>query len=99
MRVEATIDGQILMLEVPAGGGIDKGGIAKRSEPDEVLQNVTICVRTVAAQLGRALELDSFLPPVAMEIQFGVRVDDKATVSVGLTPGEAQFLVTLKYDA
>lgn len=99
MRVEARINGVLLPIEVPAGGGIDKGGVTRFGEPNEVLTNVAIVVRAVAGQLGSALTPESHESPVAMEVQFGVRVDDKALVSVGMTPGDGQFLVTLKYDA
>ena len=99
MRIEATVDGQLLQIEVPSGGGIDKGGAARFGEPNDVLRNIAAAVRTIAGQLGTALTPDSHLSPVAMEVRFGVRIDDKALVSIGMTPGEAQFLVTLKYDA
>ena len=55
--------------------------------------------RSCVTPAGSALTPESHQSPVAMEVQFGVRVDDKALVSVGMTPGDAQFLVTLKYDA
>lgn len=99
MRVEARIDGQPLMIEAPAGGSIDKGGLAKVGDPDEVLKSIADAVRIVASHVGSGLQLDAYVPPVAMEVQFSVRVDDKAIVSVGLTPGEGQFVITLKYDA
>ncbi len=99
MRIEAKINGQVLPIEVPTGGGIDKGGGARVGDPDEVLAGVCNAVRAVAGQLGPALTPDSHLSPVAMEVQFALRVDDKALVSVGITPAEGQFLVTLKFDA
>lgn len=99
MRVEARINGQELLIEVPSGAGIDKGGIARSADPNDLLTNVSGLVRTVASQLGRALDLEAHVPPVAMEVQFSVRVDDKAFVSIGMTPSEGQFLVTIKYDA
>lgn len=99
MRIEATINGQILPIEVPTGGGIDKGGGSRAGDPNQVLQNVSSAVRAVAGQLGHALTPESHLSPVAMEVRFGVRIDDKALVSIGISPAEAQFLVTLKFDA
>lgn len=99
MRVEAHINGKELLIEVPSGGGIDKGGVARTGDPNAVLDNVTNAVRIVAVQVGRALEMEAYVPPVAMEVQFAVKVDDKAFVSVGMTPEDGQFRVTLKYDA
>ena len=99
MRIEATINGQVLPIEVPTGGGIDKGGGARAGDPNDVLPNVCSAVRAVAGQLGHALVPESHLSPVAMEVRFAVRVDDKAVVSIGIAPGEGQFLVTLKFDA
>ena len=98
MRIEATINGQLLNLEVPSGGGVDKGGVARFGEPNEVITNVAAAVRTVAGELGQALAVETPTSPVAMDVQFGIRIDEKALVSVAMTPGDAQFLVTLRYE-
>ncbi len=99
MRLEASINGVPLHVEVPSGASVEKGGVARAANPDEVLTNVSAAVRLVAAHLGRALEMEAYVPPVAMEVRFSVRIDDKAFVSIGTTPADGQFLVTLKYDA
>lgn len=92
-------DHATLVIDSEAVGGIDKGTLSVHSHPDKIAASAIHAIRTLAEELGTSMIVDTKNAPVAMEIQFAVRIDSGAVVQIGRTPEAGQFRVTLKWDA
>lgn len=99
MLLESRIDDRYtLLIDCENLGGVDKNAAGSTGHPDRVLENTVKVIRAAAERLGQGLSMEQLPAPVSMEVNFGVRVDQNAAVSVARNPDDAQFRVTLRWD-
>lgn len=89
-------EGSFIVLDAESTGGIDKSVTKIVSHPDQVVGQTLDAIRAIAGSFGAGVG-DSAERPSTLEVQFGVRVDSNATVTVAKTPEQGQFRVTLRW--
>jgi hypothetical protein len=91
--------GQLLLIDCENAGGVDKNALGADAHPDQIFDNAVQIIQSAAETLGAGLSLSGQPAPVVMEVEFGVRVDANATVSLARSPDQAHFRVRLRWDA
>lgn len=86
-----------LVLDCESVGGIDKGALSVVADPDKVIPNAIHTVRGVAELFGEALVGESPHSPVAMRLEFTLKVDSNAVVQVARANEMGHFKVTLEW--
>ncbi len=99
MLLESRIDDRYtLLIDCENMGGVDKNAAGGVGHPDRVLDSAVKVIRAAAERLGAGLSVEGTPAPVTMEVNFGVRVDQNAVVSLARNPDDAHFRVTLRWD-
>ena len=91
-------DRLVLLIDCENQGGVDKNAAGSGAHPDEILDNAVTIIQAAAERLGAGLSLAGAAAPVTMEVEFGVRVDANAVVSLARNPADAHFKVKLRWD-
>ncbi len=92
-------DGTQLFIDCETSGGFDKSDAASNFHPDDAVKNVCRVVGLVAAELSEAARTAASTKPApsGIELDFTVKVDSKAAVSVGRNPEDGQFKIRVKW--
>ncbi len=87
------------LIDVEAVASINKGDAAHIISPDDAMKNVVALSGKVARELALAAAgaAGSKPNPAGIELEFGVRVDSNAVVSVARTLADAQFAVRVRW--
>ena len=102
MLLETRLPGDVaLYIDCETVGGFDKGGGMGGFDPDEVVQNVVKTATGLAAALAASATGAAEARPVPanIELEFGLRVDSNAVVSVAQNPAAGQFKVKVRWGA
>ncbi len=101
MLLECRIDDKtIIFIDAEASAGLDKGEGGDDFVPEKAIDNILKTTAVMAKRLSDLLAQESFMvsPPSRLAIDFGVRVDSLAAVSVSKTPEECQFRISLEWN-
>ncbi|MBL8615250.1 MAG: hypothetical protein JNM72_06555 [Deltaproteobacteria bacterium] len=100
MLLETRIGGKVpLFVDCETVGGFDKGGGAGGFDPDEVVENVVKTASGLAQALAASATgaAEARPVPAAIELEFGLRVDSNAMISVAQNPSQGQFKVRVRW--
>lgn len=98
MLLESNLnDRSIIIFDCESVNAIDKGAITVRGHPDKILPGMVETIKSVAKELGEAINTESLPAPSTMEVRFGFKVDSNAIVSVARSENDAQVLITLRF--
>jgi hypothetical protein len=101
MLLECRVDDKtVIYIDAEASAGLDKGGGGADFVPDKAIDNILRTTAGMAKRLSDLLGQETFVvsPPSRLAIDFGVRVDSLAAVSVSKTPEECQFRISLEWN-
>ena len=90
----------VLFIDCETVGGFDKSASSDDLfHPDEALRHVCRIAGQVASELAAsAREAAGTKPaPAGLELEFSVKVDSRATVSVARSPDAGQFKVRVRW--
>ena len=100
MLLESHLDDKsIIVFDCESVGTVDKGGVAVRGHPDKVLSSMIVAIKSIARQVGEALNVDTLPAPTDMEVRFSLKVDSNAIVSIARNEADGQVVVVLKYGS
>jgi hypothetical protein len=88
-------DGTDLFLDCETSGGFDKDQARLDFHPDDAAKNVVKIAAAVAKEL-RAVS-DAAGTDTTLEVEFSVKVDSQAVVTVGRNAADGQFKIRLRY--
>jgi len=92
-------DGTALFIDCETVGGFNKSETAGDFHPDDAVTHVCklagevameLCRTTTAAAKGKP-------SPSGLELEFAIKVDSKAVVSVARNPMDGQFKIRIKW--
>lgn len=87
-------DKKVLVFDCESVSSIEKGGLTGvTGHPDKIVPVMVETVRMVADQMRAVMEGPN--PPHAAELEFGLKVDTSAVVSIARHVGDAHFVVRL----
>ena len=86
-------DKHVLPIDCESDSGLNKGGNARSAHPDKVVENMGVIIGLLHAELSRAAAAAGVTDG---EIEFGIRVDMGANVSIAKVPSEGQLRVKLR---
>ncbi len=88
-----------LYVDCETVGGFDKGGGMGGFDPDEVVANVVATATGLAVALAASATGAAEARPVPanIELEFGLRVDSNAVISVAQNPAAGQFKVKVRW--
>ena len=92
-------DDTALFIDCETVGGFDKSQNDLDFHPDQAIENVCRIAGSIAAELAAAARgAASTKPsPAGLELEFSVKVDSQATVSVARSPDAGQFRVRVRW--
>ena len=100
MFLECRIDEEtVIYIDAEAAGGVSKDQMANDFHPDQAIQNVVNLAAAVARKLSEAAAGGSVSIPAPMEISldFGIRIDSDAVVSLSRNLPSSQFTVRVRW--
>ncbi|MBM4368240.1 MAG: hypothetical protein FJ102_18655 [Deltaproteobacteria bacterium] len=99
MLLESRIDDRFtLLIDCESQGGVDKNAAGASGHPDRVLESAVKVIRAAAERLGEGLSSAGKPPPVTMEVEFGVTINQNAVVALARSPTDAHIRVKLRWD-
>lgn len=88
-------DGTEIYIDCETTGGFDKDSATLDFHPDDAAKNV-VKIATAVAQDLRAVAAGAG-DGTTLEVEFSVKIDSKAVVSVGRNAADGQFQIRLRY--
>ncbi len=99
MLLETRVNDRLtLLVDCENSGGVEKNALTANAHPDKILDSAIAIIRGAAVRFGEGLSLEGQPAPVMLEVEFGVKVDANAVVSLARRPDEAHFRVKLRWD-
>jgi|GEM_PF-2202982 len=88
-----------LFIDCETVGGFDKSDAGTDFHPDDAIKHVCTIAGQVANELAKAARAAAGAKPSpgGLELEFAVKVDSKATVSVARNPNDGQFKVRVRW--
>lgn len=93
-------DDTTLFIDCETVGGFDKSSTSDEFfHPDEAIQNVCRIAGQIASELAASARAAAGTKPApaGLELEFSVKVDSQATVSVARAPDAGQFKVRVRW--
>ena len=92
-------DDTALFIDCETVGGFAKSDTAGDFHPDDAISHVCKLAGDVAMELARttAAAAKGKPSPAGLELEFAIKVDSKATVSVARNPNDGQFRVRVRW--
>jgi len=92
-------DDTTLFIDCETAGGFDKSEATNDFHPDDAIKHVCRIAGQVASELAESARAAAGATPSpgSLELQFSVKVDSRASVSVARTADDGQFKVTVRW--
>jgi hypothetical protein len=92
-------DDTALFIDCETVGGFNKSDTSDGFHPDDAIKNVCQIAGQVAAELASSARSAAGAKPSpgSLELEFAVRVDSNATVSIARNSNDGQFKVTVRW--
>lgn len=96
MLIESYVgEKKVLVFDCESVSSIEKGGLTGVSgHPDRILPSMITTIGLVAEQMRQVMAGNG--APTSAEIEFGLKVDTSAVVSIARHVGDAHFVVRLR---
>ncbi len=99
MLLESRVNDRVtLLVDCENVGGVEKNALTSNAHPDKIIDGAIAIIRAAAERFGEGLSLEGQPAPVVLEVEFGVKIDANAVVSVARRPEEGHFRVKLRWD-
>lgn len=101
MLLQSRLDHKtVLLIDTEAVGGVNKDEMEVHFHPDDALDHVVQIATGIARNLAvTAAGAESTVPkPMALDVDFGLKIDSNATVAVARTPESGQFRVRVRWE-